>query len=123
MESRILQNQVYKFKINIAQIPPYMCSLKKNRLRDKARSAVWKDTGGNEKGRVTEEILLDTDVVLLNNGPVTHYHSQTNSYSVTDLTLCSADCQVYFVHTVLEDLYDGDHYPIHVELTNNIPSK
>ena len=83
-----------------------------------ARSAVWKDTGWNEKGRVTEEILLDTDVVLLNNGSVTHDHSQTNSYSVIDLT----DCKVDFVHTVLKDLYDCDHYPIHVELPNNILS-
>ena len=50
---------------------------------------------------------------------MTHYCSQTNSYSLIDLTLCSADCQVDFVHTVLEDLYDSDHYPIHVVLTNN----
>ena len=57
--------------------------------------------------------------MLLNDGTRTHYHSQTNIASVTEITLRSPDCQLYFTYYVLEKLYDGDHYPVHIELVNN----
>ena len=86
-----------------------------------ARSAVWNDAERKEKGRLFEEILLEEDVALLNDGAVTQYHSQTDSYSVIDLTLCSPECMVDFSYSVDDELYDSDHYPVHIELaTSNL---
>ena len=57
-----------------------------------ARSPLWGDTVRNEKGTLIAEIMLETDVIIMNNGNPTHYHSQTNIHSVIDLTICSPDC-------------------------------
>ena len=108
---------VSKQEINhlIAQLPkPFMIMGDMN-----ARSSIWNNTDRNEKGKIFEDILLETEVVLLNDGTRTHYHSQTNTTSAIDLTLCSPDCQLDFTYSVLEELYDSDHYPVHIELVNN----
>ena len=53
-----------------------------------ARSSIWNNTDKNEKGKIIEDVLLEADVVLLNDGTLTHYHSQSNTNSVIDLALC-----------------------------------
>ena len=90
-----------------------------------ARSAMWYDRQTNEKGRIIEEILLENDIAVVNCRDPTHYHSQTNSYSIVDLAICSSDCQIDFQHEVISDLYDSDHYPGKLKLLGNniIPAK
>ena len=90
-----------------------------------ARSRIWGATTRNSKSKIFEEILQDTDVVIINDGANTHYHRQTNTFSDIDLTVCSPDCQLDFGHKVLETRYDSDHYPIQIEILNNnvIPVK
>ena len=89
------------------------------------KSPIWGDTVRNNKGNIFEEILLETDVVVVNDGTATHYDRRTNTYSVIDLTIYSPDCQIEFTYKVLDQIYDSDHYSIHLEPTNNniLPAK
>ena len=90
-----------------------------------ARSTIWEDTNRNDKGEIVEEVALDANVIVMNNRNLTHYHSQTNIYSVIDLTIRSADCRLDFMHEVIQDLYDSNHYPTQLKsVTHNlIPAK
>jgi len=85
-----------------------------------ARSPMWHDVEINEKGRIIEDLLLEHDISILNNHKPTHYHQQTNSYSIIDLSMCSSDCALDFNHDVIEDLHDSDHYPTQLEIIDNI---
>ena len=71
------------------------------------------------KSRVIEAALLQTSIAVINNGNPTHFHTQTNSHSAIDLTLCSADISRNIIWTIDEDLHSSDHYPIVIEIENN----
>jgi len=85
-----------------------------------ARNPLWGDSEINEKGRLIEDLLLDHDISILNNEKPTHYHQQTNSYSIIDLCISSSDCALDFQHNVIEDLHDSDHFPTQLEIIDNI---
>ena len=55
------------------------------------------------------------NIGLLNSGAHTHYHSQTNSSSAIDLSLCSPELLPEFSWRVDNDLHGSNHYPIIVE--------
>ena len=86
-----------------------------------ARGPLW-DPGytsaSNSRGALFEELLADRDISLLNNDSFTHYHIQTNTYSVIDLSLCSSDALLNFRYSVDPSLHGSDHYPIHLKLLN-----
>ena len=81
-----------------------------------ARSRLWGDTEENARGRMLEDIILNNDIVISNNGQPTHYHSQSNTYSVIDLALCSSDCCLDFCYKVVDSLHGSDHFPALLEL-------
>ena len=86
-----------------------------------AKSPVW---GGDAvpradaRGRVIEELLLDHPISILNNNTPTHYHIQTNSYSIIDLSICSSDSINNFQFSVDDLLHGSDHFPIHLKILN-----
>ena len=101
----------HEIKHFMAQLPkPFMIMGDTN-----ARSSIWNNADRNEKGNRFEDILLETEVVLLNDGTRINYRSQTNTTSLIDLTLCSPDCQLDFTYSVLEELYDNEHYSVHIK--------
>lgn len=83
-----------------------------------ARSPDWGDACTNGKGRLVERLLADPGISLLTSGVPTHYHQQTNTSSVIDLTLCSSDCFLDFTYSVDSSLHDSDHFPVHLSLIN-----
>jgi len=85
-----------------------------------ARNPLWHDTQLNEKGRTIEDLMLQFDISVLNGDRPTHYHQQTNSYSVIDLSICSSDCMLDFRHDVIDDLHGSDHFPTQLEIIDNI---
>ena len=91
--------------------PPYLVLGDMN-----AKSPLWGNATTDERGRMFEQLLLDNSIHLLNDNSPTHYHVQTNSYSVIDLSLCSADLIFDFSYRVLDSLHDSDHYPITLSL-------
>lgn len=86
-----------------------------------ARSPIWDDpltTVANDRGRLFEDLLSSDHISLLNDATPTHYHIQTDSYSVIDLSLTTADCVTDFLYSVLPSLYGSDHYPVHLGLVS-----
>ena len=88
-----------------------------------ARSPVWEVPAArvrtDQRGKIFEEVLTEQNVSLINDRTPTHYHVQTNKYSVIDLTICSSDALLDFEYSVVENLYDSDHYPVKVKLVSN----
>ena len=83
-----------------------------------ARSSQWGNTTNNSRGDLFEDLILQNDILLLNNGQPTHYHIQTDTYTVIDLSISSGDCFTDFLYTVDESLHGSDHYPIHINQNN-----
>lgn len=77
-----------------------------------AKHPLWGNRETDRHGRVIEQILMDPDIGILNDGHATHFHVQTGTSSAIDLSLCSPIVQPDLVWTVLDDLYGSDHYPI-----------
>lgn len=94
--------------------PPYLILGDMN-----ARSPVWGNIDTNEKGKIFEHILLQYNVSLLNDNTPTHYHLQTGTSSVIDLSIASSDCTVDFDYNVVSELHDSDHYPVKITLKEN----
>lgn len=86
-----------------------------------ARSPVWDNSAGicNEKGLIFEQLLLEYPISLLNNFLPTHYHIQTNTYTVIDLSIISSNSLLDFDYSVSETLHSSDHDPIIIKLKNN----
>ena len=82
-----------------------------------ARSELWGDSITNHRGTTFENLLSNNNISLLNIIKPTHYHIQTGSHSIIDLSICSSDCILDFNHQVLDDLHGSDHYPIILNLT------
>ena len=69
-----------------------------------------------------ENILLITDTPIVSDLNLTwiHYHSQTNTASVIDLTLCSKDTKLDFKQFFVQYLCDSAPCPVHIDLVKNI---
>ena len=52
---------------------------------------------------------------LLNTGYVTHFHSQTGTFTSIDLFVCTSNSLLNFTWRVLPNLYGSDHFPILLE--------
>ena len=90
--------------------PPYLILGDMN-----AKHPIWGELTPNPRGNIFEEILLEYPITILNNLTPTHYHIQTNTSSIIDLSIASSDCCQDFEFSVMGELHDSDHYPI--ELT------
>ena len=86
-----------------------------------ARSPLWGDSVTNAKGRVIETLLLHNPYSILNTDAPTHFHTQTDSLSCIDLSLCSSDIIGNIQWTALDDLYNSDHYPILLTIADASP--
>ena len=55
------------------------------------RSFTWGDIENNEHGDIIEDLLLASNVCVLNTGSLTHAHKQTDTLTCVDLTLTLSD--------------------------------
>ena len=85
-----------------------------------ARDPFWGDSLTNANGKVILKIIESFNLCCLNDGSPTHYHSQTDSFTNIDLTICSGDILHDFNFSVLEFLFGSDHFP--TMISTNIPS-
>ena len=86
-----------------------------------ARSTMCGDTNRDDRVKIVEEVALEANVIVLSNRNQTNYHSQTNTCSVIDLTICAAECRLDYMPEVIQDSYDSDHYPTQLKLvTHNL---
>ena len=86
------------------------------------RHPLWGDIVSDRRGNQLFSIVEDEDVGLLNSGQPTHFHVQTGTLSVIDLSICSNDVFLDFSWDVLEDRYTSDHFPIIVKLAQSPPA-
>ncbi|CAD6216019.1 GSCOCG00011232001-RA-CDS, partial [Cotesia congregata] len=59
------------------------------------------------------------ELILLNTGKETHFNSQYGTTSNIDLSITSASIGYKMEWSVADDLYDSDHFPIIIQLTND----
>ena len=81
-----------------------------------ARSEMWGCSSTNQRGDIFEELITDLPISLLNDNSPTHYHIQTGTLSVIDLSIASSDCLEDFTYRVSESLHDSDHFPILISM-------
>lgn len=55
-------------------------------------------------------------MILLNTTEPTHFTTSTGNTSAIDLTLCSPNVSDTLELSVLNELYDSDHYPIRIDV-------
>ena len=79
------------------------------------RHPLWDDGAPNPRGTMIASLVEDEGLEILNSGDVTHFHSQTGTFTSIDLSLCSPTCLLDFTWRVLPDLYGSDHFPILIE--------
>lgn len=101
----------------ITQLPPPFIIL--GDLNSK--HTIWGNNTIDQRGRAVEQLLINTDVSLLNTGAATHFHVQTGTTSAIDISMCSPDVVSDLSWRVLDDLYGSDHYPIIVQEINAEP--
>jgi len=77
-----------------------------------AKSPQWGCNTTDNRGKIFEQLLLERPISVLNDGAPTHYHIQTGTSSVIDLSITSSDCVLDFNYSIDESLHDSDHYPI-----------
>lgn len=70
------------------------------------------NTRENVRGRVIADLLQEEALSILNNNQPTHYHIQTNTYSIIDLSICSSTIVDQLTYIRVDSLHDSDHYPI-----------
>ena len=63
-----------------------------------------------------KDIILNNHITIGNNGLPTHFRSQSDTYSVIDLVLCSSDCCLDFDNKVVDSLHGSDHFPALLKL-------
>ena len=70
----------------------------------------WTDTP-NQRGKVVEDFLAQTNTALLNTGSPTYRNAHTLKTSAIDLTMCSPDLAASFQWSALDDTHGSDHMP------------
>lgn len=81
-----------------------------------AKHPLWGDNNINRLGRTIENMTINHNISILNNGSPTHLHIQTDTLHAIDLSICSSDFINELDWSVLDDLYGSDHFPITIKL-------
>jgi len=85
------------------------------------RHPLWDDGALNPRGVLIASFIEDEGLEILNSGDVTHFHSQTGTFTSIDLSLCTSNTLLDFSWRVLPDLYGSDHFPILLESIESEP--
>uniref|UniRef100_A0A1Y1LGD1 Endonuclease/exonuclease/phosphatase domain-containing protein n=1 Tax=Photinus pyralis TaxID=7054 RepID=A0A1Y1LGD1_PHOPY len=80
-----------------------------------AHNPLWGSTRLDNRGEAVENLLESRDITLLNNGSATHIAARSGAFSAIDLAISSSAISDMLRWTVLEDLYNSDHYPCEVK--------
>ena len=80
-----------------------------------AHNPLWSSncTDSDTNGTVLEQVMINNNLCILNDGDVTTYYSKAHgTYSSIDLSICSGNIVDKFEWNVLDDLYSSDHFPV-----------
>lgn len=77
-----------------------------------ARNHAWGSKTTDTRGKVVENLMDDSKLVLLNENQPTYFNVANDSESSIDLTFASASISDNLLWEVSNDLHNSDHYPI-----------
>ncbi len=84
---------------------------------------LWGSNHTDKRGKIIDQILEDTEMMLLNDGTPTYFSARSGLQSAIDLSICSTSLVCNIQWCSIDCLYDSDHYPIIMTLvTNNCPT-
>ena len=78
----------------------------------RVHSTLWSCTSTDRKGHEIADLLLATNMCLLNNEEPTYIHPVTGTHSSIDLALCHPSLFLDLSWKLHEDLCGSDHFPI-----------
>ena len=81
-----------------------------------SHNTLWSSPNIDNRGKIVENWIENDNIILLNTGDPTHFNCSSGSFSTIDLSLCSAYIADRVVCSVDSDLFDSDHYPIHIKM-------
>ena len=83
-------------------------------------SPLWGSPTINTRGKILEDVILSTNLVVLNDGSPTHFTTHS-TFTHVDISLCSSELATKCNWEILNDLSGSDHYPIILQInTGNI---
>ncbi len=76
----------------------------------------------NSKGKIIENVMLQHELCMYNDGSATYIHTANGNMSAIDLSLCSPSVFMDYSWEVHEDLCGSDHFPtfLHFNGVGNI---
>lgn len=77
---------------------------------------MWGSNHTSTKGKILEEIITESPMILLNNGDPTYLNSGSGSMSCIDLSFATPDIYSELNWNITEDLHHSDHFPIKIEI-------
>lgn len=83
-----------------------------------SHSPLWGTRKRDKRGAIIEEWLDDPNIVVLNSNEATHSNYSSGTFSSIDLSICSTGFADKIEWSVNSDLHDSDHFPIHIEITD-----
>lgn len=81
----------------------------------------WGSSRTDQRGNIVEKFIDEANLVILNTGESTHFNPSSGSLSSIDLSLCSADLTDKLDWVVDDDIFDSDHFPMHINIYDNSP--
>ena len=81
-----------------------------------SHNTLWGLPNIDNRGKIVENWIENDNIILVNTGDPTHFNCSSGSFSTIDLSLCSAYIADRVVWSVDSDLFDSDHYPIHIKM-------
>ena len=76
-----------------------------------AWSDLWGSPASNNRGKALEDVILASNLAVLNNGSPTHF-STHKTFTHVDISLCSSHLLPITEWKISNNLYGSDHYPI-----------
>lgn len=81
-------------------------------------SSLWGSPSDNQRGKVVEDVLFVSNLIVLNDGSPTHF-STHKTFTNIDITLCSAILAPKCSWRVLNNLHGSDHFPVITSIKSN----
>ena len=87
-----------------------------------AHSRSWGCNNTDNKGKIIEDLVLQSNLSVLNNGCSTYLHPGTGSTSAIDISICQPNLFMDLNWKVHEDLCGSDHFPLLIQSNQSSPS-
>ncbi|XP_072392358.1 uncharacterized protein [Diabrotica undecimpunctata] len=78
---------------------------------------MWGSTNTFGRGKMIENIIINSNPNFLNTGSSTYFHIQTGTHSSIDLSIYNQEISIHLTCKTLESLYGSNHF--HILISNN----